>query len=267
MNDSRGPGRPALEAIAVEHRYRDVAALRGASAAIRRGTVCAVLGPNGAGKSTLLRCMAGALRPTAGEIRLDGRSLAAVGRRGCAARIGYVAQRPLFGAALAVRDVVSLARFSRRDRNAGELEASRRAVAEAIEAFELGEIADRAVTALSVGQQSRVAMARAFAQVDPDGVIVLDEPLAALDPGHARSAIARLRDFARQGGAVVASVHDLHAVWALADEAVLLDAGRVVAAGTARDVLTPRSLESIFGVPFVVGQQVPVPDLRTMASS
>lgn len=256
-----------LEADRVEHRYgasrSDLRgwALRGASATFRRGAVCAVLGRNGAGKSTLLRCLVGALRPTGGAVRFDGRSLGELGARRRTASISYVAQRPLFAAALTVREVVGLSRYAREARTIDDVAASRRAVASAIAAFELGEIADRMVTALSVGQQSRVAMARAFAQVDGDGAIVLDEPLAALDPGHARDAIALLRGFARQGGTVVASVHDLHAVWALADDAVLLDVGRVAAAGPAREILTPSTLESIFGVPFVSGDGMPVADL------
>jgi len=231
-----------IEIRSLSVRYRRIEALRGVSMTARRGVVTAILGPNGAGKTTLLRAMIGALRPQSGVVMLDGEAISSVARRHRAARLAYVAQRPLMATALSVRETVELGRFS--------LTARPDRVDAALATQELADLAERRVTALSTGQQQRVAMARALAQVEPDGMLVLDEPAAALDFARVRSLVRLLRRFAATGGGVVVTVHDITLASALADVVWILDDGKLVAEGNVADLLRPERLEPIFGVPF-----------------
>lgn len=220
-----------------------VEALRGVDATFARGRVTAILGPNGAGKTTLLRCLIGAIRPQRGTVHLDGRALSALDAATRAESLGYVAQRPIFSAGLLVHEVVELGRFA--------LRPSPARVEAAMAANDLRADAERIVTELSVGQQQRVALARAMAQVAPTGWLVLDEPLAGLDPAHVRRVVRLLRQHAGNGGGVVATVHDVPSAIAFADDALLLCAGSVEAFGPALDVLDPTTLERVFDAPFV----------------
>jgi len=231
-----------VEARSISVRYRRVEALRDVSVTARRGKVTAVLGPNGAGKTTLLRALIGALRPSAGAVMLDGEAIQSVARRHRAARLAYVAQRPLMATALTVRETVELGRFA--------LPMRQERVDAALAGQEIADLADRRVTTLSAGQQQRVALARALAQVEPDGMLVLDEPAAALDFARVRALVATLRRFAQSGGGVIVTVHDIALASALADVVWILDDGQIVADAPADEVLRPERLEPIFGVPF-----------------
>lgn len=270
----------------VEHRFGGIKALRGVEACFARGRVTVVLGPNGAGKSTLLRIAADCLRPSGGEVLLDDGPLRKRTRAERAASLGYVVQRPLFGASLSVRAVVELglvAQGSRRD--------GRSVVAAAMESLRLTELADAAVTSLSVGQQQRVAIARTLAQTDavawralPTGAardaapdagrgargrlppfLLLDEPFASLDPAHVALVLELLRGCAAARCGVVAAVHDLPAASALADDVLILRDGRVVASGGVEEVLVPSVLESVYETRFDRLGATVLPRLRERA--
>ncbi len=185
----------------------------------RSGEVTALLGRNGAGKTTLLRGLAGLLAPAEGTIALEGRAVAAMNPRDRAARIAFAAQRPAVAADFRVEEVVALGRYA--------LPADPGRVAAAIGELGLEPFRDRRFGALSIGEQHRVALARALAQLAPDGILLADEPFAALDLGEAERVRSRLAAYARGGGTVIASVHDPARAVALADRLVLLD-GRAV---------------------------------------
>jgi iron complex transport system ATP-binding protein len=222
--------------------YGRATVLDGVTASARAGAVTAVIGPNAAGKSTLLRCATGALRPRRGTVRIDGRPPHHLRGQALAASVAYVAQRPLVSAAFTVREVVELGRYA--------LPPSRRRVEEAIERLALSDLADRPYPALSVGQQQRVALARAVAQVEPGACLVLDEPTAAMDLRHAADAFSLLRELSGRGATVILALHDLPSAMHVAEDAWLLDGGRLVAAGPAASVCTADALGRVFGVPF-----------------
>jgi iron complex transport system ATP-binding protein len=180
----------------------------------RSGEVTALLGRNGAGKTTLLRGLAGLLAPAEGTIALEGRAVAAMNPRDRAARIAFAAQRPAVAADFRVEEVVALGRYA--------LPADPGRVAAAIGELGLEPFRDRRFGALSIGEQHRVALARALAQLAPDGILLADEPF-----GEAERVRSRLAAYARGGGTVIASVHDPARAVALADRLVLLD-GRAV---------------------------------------
>lgn len=231
--------------ISIEHlsfSYGRIPALADVTARGEAGRIIAVLGPNAAGKSTLLRCIVGALKPSAGRVVINDRPVHRLSPRALAQRIAYVPQRSVVSAAFTVRQVVELGRYA--------LPADPRAVEKAIERLDLGEIADRPYPALSVGQQQRVTLARALAQLAPVGVLVLDEPASAMDLKHVAHTFRILREVAGGGASVIIAMHDLPAAAAVSDDAWLLDHGRLVAAGVTCEVLALERLQRVFGVGF-----------------
>ena len=234
-------GRVALCGVAVG--YGDRSVLSGIQASALEGRITAVVGPNAAGKSTLLRAIGGLSAPLAGRIEI-----AACGRTGDpvrwsgrerAATIASMPQQIRLPAGFSVEEIVAMGRHA--------LERSPARVQAAIERFGLGELADAAVHTLSVGQQQRVGLARIAAQHESGGVIVLDEPFAALDLRELARAMAWLRSCADAGAVVVCSLHDLGFAARVADDAWLLDRGSLAGAGEAASVLAPAALEAIFG--------------------
>lgn len=232
-------------AIVIEHldySYGRLGVLRNVSACARPCRITAVIGPNAAGKSTLLRCIIGAIKPQAGRVLVDGVTVHSQPPRRLAQRIAYVPQRPVVSAAFSVRQVVELGRYA--------LAANPARVDQAISRLDLVEVADRPYRALSVGQQQRVSLARACAQLAPDGYLVLDEPTSAMDLRHVSDCMRLLRDLAGFGATVLMAVHDLSLAAAIADEIWLLDDGRMVASGEVDEVMNVDSLSEVFGVGF-----------------
>ena len=226
----------------LEFSYGRLAALRGVSVRAEPGQLIAVLGPNAAGKSTLLRCLIGALKPTAGQVSLDGRPMHRLSPRMLATRIAYVPQRSIVSAAFTVRQVVELGRYA--------LPAEHRRVNESMANLDLGDVAHRPYRTLSVGQQQRVTLARAFAQLAPHGVMVLDEPTSAMDLQHAARALQLLAGAARAGATVIMAMHDLSTAALAADQTWLLHRGELAAAGATCEVLEAQRLQQVFGVGF-----------------
>lgn len=218
------------------------------------GTVTAVLGPNGSGKSTLLLALAGLIPLTSGTIAGEHRwSEPARGFHVAAQdrRVGLVLADPLLFPHLSLLDNVA---FGPRSRGATVSVARRRAMAE-LDRVGLADMAHRKPEATSTGQAQRAALARALA-TDP-GLLLLDEPLSALDP-HTRSLTRadlhhRLREF---GGATVIVTHDPLDALTLADRLVFLEAGRVVQIDTpGAAIARPRSpyVARIVGLNLVSG--------------
>lgn len=208
---------------------------------VERGEVLAVLGPNGAGKSTILGVLAGLLRPESGRVRLGERLLTdtATGvqvpthRR----RVGLLAQQALlFPHLTAVANVAFGPRCAGADRRAAD-----RLARHWLGEVDVGELADRKPSQLSGGQAQRVALARALAG-EPD-LLLLDEPLAALDVESAPAMRALLRRVVRQAGrtTILVTHHVLDAL-VLADRVLVITGGEVAEEGPTRDVLSrPRS--------------------------
>ena len=190
-----------------------------------------IMGANGAGKSLLLRLLHGLIRPTAGEVRWQGRPLDRAGRRGQA----MVFQRPV----MLRRSVLANLRFalagrglSRAERAAGE--------AAAIERARLSDLAHRPARVLSGGEQQRLAVARALAGAPR--ALFLDEPTASLDPASTHAIEQQIREAHANGVTVVLVTHDIGQARRLGDDLIFLHAGRVVEAGLTPEVLdTPRS--------------------------
>jgi iron complex transport system ATP-binding protein len=221
------------------------------SVAFRPGRVTALLGANGAGKSSLLSCLAALRTPDAGRVTLDGQDVHALDRHDRARRIGLLPQAADVHWNIDVATLVALGRLPWRGRW-GETAADRAAVARALAATDTAGFATRGVEHLSGGERGRVLLARVLAG-EPRWLLA-DEPLASLDPAHQLDVLARLRAVAAGGSGVVLVAHDLNLAMRGADDAVLLRAGRVVAAGAARDVLTEATIAATYGVSVEIGE-------------
>ncbi|MDO9015312.1 MAG: ATP-binding cassette domain-containing protein [Deltaproteobacteria bacterium] len=225
--------------------------LRGVSVEARPGRLLAVLGPNGAGKSTLLRLLAGDPAPTRGEVTLDGLALSAWSPSRLARRRAVMLQDPAVSWPFTAREYARLGRLPHGDQR---LPSADLAVDRALSAVDAAAFAGRPMSRLSGGERRRVQAARALVQVDgvAGPLLLLDEPVANLDPSAQHRLLAAMRARARAGAAVVAVLHDVSLALAWADDALLLREGAAVAAGACAAALTPASLEAAFGVPFVL---------------
>ena len=239
-------GAPALviSGLTIRHGRRTV--LDEVSLSVAMGAVTALIGPNGAGKSTLINAALGLVPCDHGSVALMGQDLLRMDRRARARLVGYVPQRSRLSAPLLVREVVALGRYALGGGLGGLLGATRQAVDEALSAVDALAFADRRFNELSAGEAQRVLVARALA--GGAHTLLLDEPTAALDIGHALTLLALLRRLAANGCTVLVALHQLDEVRRVADHAVLLHQGRVAQAGTPEAVLGSTQLTAAFGV-------------------
>jgi len=236
-----------LEARGLGASYGTTRALDGLDAKIRRGELVALLGENGSGKSTFLKVLARIVAPGAGEVLLDGRPLAAVGRRESARRIAYLPQSLDLVFPIRCLDLVLQGRAPHaRGFSADSAEDRERAIA-AMRACDVEELADRDAAALSGGERRRVFIARALAQ--DAGIWLLDEPTSGLDLRHRLEFLGLLdRTHAERGTTVLLVTHEIDLAAELADRVILLRRGRVLASGRPDETLTPDRLRATFGV-------------------
>jgi iron complex transport system ATP-binding protein len=223
------------------------AALRGIDFQIVAGEGIALVGPNGAGKSTLLRCVTGLLRPDRGSVALDGIPVQELTRSTIARRVAVVPQQVDLPFAMRVEEVVALGRIPHEDPLRGLRPADHEAVARAMARVGLDGFSGRDVRRLSLGERQLVLLATALAQEAP--LLLLDEPTVHLDLRHQVATMELLRGLAvRERTTVVAVLHDLHLAAHFFQRIVVLDAGRIVADGRPREVLTEGLVRDVFGV-------------------
>ncbi|MDO8107295.1 ATP-binding cassette domain-containing protein [Isoptericola sp. b441] len=209
------------------------------------GALTGLLGPNGAGKSSLLRLVAGVLHG-AGAVHLDGTDLLALRRRERARVLAFVEQDGGVPESMTVAETVLLGRTPHGGLLAGMSDDDRDHAEWALVTAGAEAWRDRMMTTLSGGERQRVHLARALAQ-DPR-VLLLDEPTNHLDVRAQLDTLAVVADLTAAGVTVVAALHDVNLAAASCEHVVLLDHGRVVAAGPVSEVLRPEVLEPVYGV-------------------
>jgi iron complex transport system ATP-binding protein len=217
---------------------------------VKAGEFWGVLGPNGAGKSTLLRVIVGLLPPSAGDVRLMGRSWRHTPVRERARNVAFLPQQPGAPAFATAGEVVLLGRHPHRRGVLFDSPEDLAAVRQVLQATRTDSFADRRLETLSGGETQRVHVAAALAQ-EPR-LLVLDEPTAALDLYHQFAVFDLLRQQARDTGlSLVAATHDLNLAGRYCDRLLLLRDGQVAACGRREDVLRPSVLEAVYHVQFV----------------
>lgn len=214
------------------------------------GDFVAVIGPNGAGKSTLLSVLAGLLKPDSGNVLLDGVAIhggrAALSGVKLARRRAYLPQNPRCEWPISVERLVALGLTPTLPAFGGLPPSFAARITRALEACDLLDHREQPATTLSGGELARAMLARALV-ADPD-VLIVDEPMAGLDPKHALDTARRLQDLARNGKLVIASVHDLTIAGRYASRIFALANGRVQGDGATASTLTPALIRTAFEV-------------------
>ena len=229
-----------------------------ASLGVAPGEVVAIVGPNGAGKSTLVKLLAGELHLSGGAIDLNHAPLARWRPAERARMLAVLPQESRLGFAFTGLEVALFGRYPHRD---GLTSRDDRAIAlETLAMADATHLAERDFTTLSGGEKARVHLARVFAQVWAPREIdsraqarymLLDEPIAALDPAHQHMALTAVRRFAARSNdtlGVVAVLHDLNLAAHYCDRIVMMKEGRIVHDGAPRETLTAARIDAVFGL-------------------
>jgi len=216
---------------------------------VEAGTWLSIIGPNGAGKSTLLRALVGAAR-SKGTVTVNGVDVASMKRTERARTLAWVPQVPVIPTGFRVIDYVLLGRTPHRHPLAAERPEDLAVVQDVLIDLDLGDFADREVASLSGGERQRVIIARALAQQAP--ILLLDEPTTALDLGHQQEVLLLLDRLRNHGQTIISTMHDLSLAGHFADRLVLLAAGRVMADGSAADVLTEQNMAEYYNADVTV---------------
>ncbi|MBB5787609.1 heme ABC transporter ATP-binding protein [Jiangella mangrovi] len=239
---TQDPGMIVAAAAGVSVVLGGARVLDGVSVEVRAGEVLALVGPNGAGKSTLLSALTGDVAVSAGSVTLHGEPLTAWSATESAMRRAVLLQQVRLSFPFTVADVVTMGRAPWAGTPLED--ADDEAVAAALADADVAQFAARRFTSLSGGEQARVALARVLAQ--RTGLLLLDEPTAALDLRHQELVLDTARTRAAAGVAVVVVLHDLNLAAAHADRVAVLAGGRIVATGPPRDVLGGALLSDVY---------------------
>ncbi len=216
--------------------------LQGLGLSLPAGRWTAVAGPNGAGKTTLLKALA-RLLPAQGRIEWLGRDAGGLAARERARLLAWLGQDAGGAEDLRAHDVVMLGRLPHQPLLGGPGEADRQAVEDAMRRTGSWEWRARPLGQLSAGERQRVLLARALAVQAP--LLLMDEPLAHLDPPHQADWLALVRAHVQAGGTVVTVLHELNMALQ-ADALVLVREGRIAHQGDCADAATHRALEAVF---------------------
>ncbi len=256
------PKNIAAQAISVSASIGNNPILHSIDVAFKKAYWTSVVGPNGAGKSTLLKVMAG-LMPSSGEVQLMGRPLAQWPRTRRAQTLSWLGQNETAANDLTVYDVAMLGRIPHQAWLAAPNFEDHQAVENALRSTQAWDWRTRSLGALSGGERQRVLLARALAVQAP--VVLMDEPLAHLDPPHQADWLEIVHALVARGTTVISVLHEI--TMALhAQEMLLMSGGRVVHQGACNDPLTHRALENVFDQRIAIhalsGQWVVLPETR-----
>ena len=229
--------------------------------------VTVIVGANGCGKSTLLRGLGRLMRPVAGRVTLDGEDIRSLHTRRVASMLGLLPQQPMAPEGITVADLVGRGRHPHHGLLRRWTAADDEAVAHALAATGVQDLAARRVEELSGGQRQRIWVAMMLAQ-DP-AILLLDEPTTYLDIAHQVEVLDLLAHLNQDRGTTVAMVlHDLQLGARYADHLVVMADGRVLRQGSPAEVLTPDVVRAAFGLEAVVtpdpvtGSPMVVPGVR-----
>ena len=236
-----------LRADHVSIGYEDSAVIADLSVDVLDGCFTAIVGPNACGKSTLLRGLARLLKPSGGQVILDGHDIGGLHTKEVARRLGLLPQTSIAPEGITVADLVSRGRFPHQKVLRQWSRDDDAAVAEAMRCIGVSELAGRLVDELSGGQRQRVWVAMVLAQRTP--LVLLDEPTTYLDIAHQVELLDLFAMLNReQHRTVVAVLHDLNHACRYADQIIVMKAGSIVAQGDPNAVITEDLVEAVYGL-------------------
>jgi iron complex transport system ATP-binding protein len=238
-------GRVRLAAEKVTLAYDDHVVVRDLDLQLTEGSFTAIVGPNGCGKSTLLRALGRLMRPTGGQVLLDGQAIARTPTREVAKVLGLLPQSPIAPDGLSVADLVARGRHPHQSWLRQWSRDDEAVVAEALSWTDMAELADRPVDELSGGQRQRAWISMALAQ--GTDLLLLDEPTTYLDLSHQIDVLELVgRLHAERGRTVVVVLHDLNLAARYAQRLVAMKDGVLVSSGRPEEVLTEQLLADVF---------------------
>ena len=232
----------ALETRQLQVQLAERTVLHGVDLKIAKGRWTCVVGPNGAGKSTLLRALAGLL-PHSGQVLWQGQPLQAIARRDRGLRLSWLGQGEASTLDLRVWDVAMLGRLPHQSWLSAPTEQDAQMVEAALKATQAWDWRERTLGELSGGERQRVLLARAMAGNAP--LMLMDEPLANLDPPHQVDWLEQVHCLRAQGTTVLSVLHEI-GMALHADEVIVMDQGRVVHHGACNDAATHAAIETVF---------------------
>jgi iron complex transport system ATP-binding protein len=246
-----------IQSLSVHYGSRQI--LYNLNLVVRTGEVLAVVGPNGAGKSTLIRAASGVLRPSDGQVAVNGQNLATLSDMQRARLLAVVPQNNQLPGTFSVYQTVLLGRTPYLNW-LGHTGPTDHAMTQlALEQTQISSLANRLVGDLSGGEKQRVLLARALAQ--DASLLLLDEPTTYLDLQHQSSLLNLIRELCQEKTlAVLIVLHDLNLASVYADRVALLVDGKLQAMGSPEQVLTSETLTAVYHVPVHV---IPHPEYGT----
>lgn len=241
-------GEVAIQAMGITVHVSDRDLISKVDLTVRAGEILALIGPNGAGKSTLLGALTGDNHISTGSIEIAGTPLKDWTLKQLARRRGVLLQDNGVFFPFTVEEVVEMGRAPWQGTELDNDDED--AINEAIRATDIDHLRRRHVPSLSGGERARTAFARVTAS--RTGILLLDEPTAALDLKHQEDVLALTKQRAAEGDAVVIVLHDLGLAAAYADTIMLLENGKVAATGTPAEVLTAERISQVYEHPVEV---------------
>ena len=239
-----------LRARGLSWRVGDAAIIDGIDLSVDRGELVGVIGPNGAGKTTLLRLLAGVRVPTSGEVLLDGRGIGGMESRARARLVSFMTQDSSQVFPFTVMEILLMGRYPHLGRFQNEGTEDRARARRMLSYVGLAAIEERGFSGLSGGERQLVLFAKALVQ-ETDGLL-LDEPSSSLDIHHEDRIFSMSQELAREGRAVIASVHNLSVAAQYCSRLVLLSKGRVASDGRPEEVLRSDLLDRVYGARTIV---------------
>lgn len=237
---------PRIAARGISYHAGDKRILHGVDLAARDGEFVGLLGPNGAGKSTLLRVLAGLVKPSMGTVTIDGDDLTAMRPIDVARKVAYVPQDTHVAFDFSVWEIVLMGRHPHLPRFAVEGKRDHEIAALAMEQVGVRHLGDRSITSLSGGERQMVFIAKALAQ-QPQ-ILLLDEPVSALDIRHQLHVLSLVRSYTEKGATAIAVLHDLNLAARFCHRLYLMAEGAVTAQGPPDAVYTEEALARSYRV-------------------
>ncbi|MEU4027162.1 ABC transporter ATP-binding protein [Streptomyces anulatus] len=242
---TRTDARLRADGITIGYDRRTIS--RNLSVEIPDGSFTVIVGPNACGKSTLLRGLSKLLRPSTGQVILDGRAITSYKSKEVARRLGLLPQTSLAPDGITVADLIARGRHPHQKLIKQWSREDEEAVVRAMEETSVAELSGRPVDELSGGQRQRVWVAMVLAQETP--LLLLDEPTTFLDIAHQIELLELFQRLNREGRTLVAVLHDLNQAARYGTHVIAMKDGAVVAEGPPADLITEELVEDVFALP------------------
>ena len=226
--------------------YDDVEVIKDISFTVETGEVLCLLGPNGVGKTTLFRAMLGFLKPSNGEILLDGVDISLLDRKTYAKAVGYVPQAHTPPFPYSVLDVVIMGRSPHIGNYSSPKEKDYRIAEECLQKMGIAHLKNRTYTEISGGERQLTLIARALAQ-EPN-ILIMDEPTSNLDYGNQIKVLQYIKGIAKGGMAVIMTTHSPNHAFLCATKVAALGNGSHLKVGTREEIITPNNLKALYGI-------------------